>query len=86
MNGPVAKEGHEAGTAIRRSQRPHQFRHPLQVAADDPEMADLAIASVFGKGDVDRFLVGIHPHERATFRHGLSPLYVALRVTLIGFA
>jgi hypothetical protein len=30
--------------------------------------------------------VDIHPYEHATFRHGLPPLYVALRVTLIGFA
>ena len=28
----------------------------------------------------------IHPHEHATFRHDLPPLYVALRVTLIGVA
>jgi phosphoribosylglycinamide formyltransferase 1 len=33
-----------------------------------------------------RFLVDIHPHEHATFRHDLPPLYVALRGTLIGIA
>ena len=49
-------------------------------------MADLAVAPLLRERDVDRFLVDIHPHEHATFRHGLPPLYVALRVPLIGTA
>jgi hypothetical protein len=46
----------------------------------------LAVSPVLGKGDVDRFLVDIHPHEHATFRHDLPPVYVALRGAVIGDA
>jgi hypothetical protein len=49
-------------------------------------VAHLALPAVLGQRDIDRFFMDIHPHEHATFRHGLPPLYVALRVTLIGGA
>jgi hypothetical protein len=45
-----------------------------------------AVSPVLGERHVDRFLVDIHPHEHATFRHDLPPSYVALRGTLIGIA
>ena len=49
-------------------------------------MAHFAVSPLLGDRKVDRFLVDIHPHEHATFRHDLPPLYVALRGTLIGVA
>ena len=77
---------HEAQSSVRRPQRPDDLGHRLQVAGDHPVVAHLAVSPLLGERDVDRFLVDIHPHEHATFRHGLPPLYVALRVTLIGVA
>ena len=68
------------------TQRLDDLRHRLQVAGDHPVMAHFAVSPLLGERDVDRFVVDIHPQEHATFRHGLPPLYVALRGTLIGVA
>jgi len=54
--------------------------------AFDGGMPDLALSPFLGSRDVNRFFVDIHPHEHAPLRQGLPPLYVALRVTLIGAA
>jgi hypothetical protein len=59
-------------------QRAHHLVERLEVASDHPIVADLTGAARFGDRDVDRFLVDIHPHEHATFRHDLPPLFVAL--------
>ena len=77
---------HEAEPPRRRPQRPQDLGHCLQIAGDHPVVTHFAAAPLFRERDVDRFLVDIHPHEHATFRHGLPPLYVALRGTLIGVA
>ena len=76
----------EAQPPGRRPQDLHDLRQRLQVAPDAAVVPDLTVASVLGERNVDRFLVGIHPHEHATFRHDLPPLSVALRVTPIGGA
>jgi len=55
-------------------------------AAESRDVPDLAVAPLFRERDVDRFLVDIHPHEHATFLHGLHPLLVALRDAFIGSA
>ena len=73
-------------TPMRRPQRPDDLRHRFQVARDHTVMADFAESLFLCERDIGRLLVDIHPHEHATFRHGLPPLYVALRVTLIGVA
>jgi hypothetical protein len=65
---------HEPQPPARRSERPDHFGHGLQVPRDHPVVPDLAGSPLFGDRDVDRFLVDIHPHEHATFRHGLPPL------------
>ena len=77
---------HEAQPAARRPQRADDLGHRFQIARDHSVVSDLAVPPFLGERHVDRFLVDIHPHEHATFRHGLPPLYVALRVTLIGVA
>jgi hypothetical protein len=77
---------HETQPTVRCAQRPDHVGHGLQVAGDHPVAADLAVSPFLGERDIDRFLVDIHPHEHATFRHDLPPLYVVRRVTLIGFA
>ena len=58
----------------------------LQVTGDHSLVTHLAAATLLREGDVDRFLVNIHPYKHATFRHGLPPLYVPLRGTFIGVA
>ncbi len=77
---------HEAQPPMRRPQRPHQLGDGLHIAADDPIAANLLVTSLLGERDVDRFLVDIHPYEHATFRHGVPPLCVGRRGTLIGVA
>ncbi len=77
---------HEPQPAVRCPQRPDHLGHRLQVAGDHPVVTHLTGSPLLGERDVDRFLVDIHPHEHATFRHGLPPLYVALRGALIGVA
>ena len=77
---------HEAQPSVRRPQRSDHLGHGLQVAGDHPVVAHFAASPLLRDRDVDRFLVDIHPHEHATFRHDLPPLYVALRVALIGVA
>jgi len=77
---------HEAQSAARRPQHAEHLGDCFQIAGDHPVVSDLAVSPFLGERDVDRFLVDIHPHEHVTFRHGLPPLYVALRVTLIGVA
>jgi hypothetical protein len=77
---------HKSQPTIRGPQRPDHFGHRLEITGDRAVVTDLAVSRLFGERDVNRFLVDIHPHEHATFRHGLPPLYVALRITLIGFA
>ena len=77
---------HEAQPSGRRTQRSDHLGHGLQVAGDHSVMAHFAVSSLLRDRDVDRFLVDIHPHEHATVRHDLPPLYVALRGTLIGIA
>ena len=72
---------HEAQPAGRGAQRPDHFHQRLEIARDPPVVPDLAVAPLLGERDIDRVFVDIHPHEHATFRHGLPPLYVALRVT-----
>jgi len=58
----------------------------MSVDRNHPVVTHLAVSPFLGERDVDRFLVDIHPHEHAPFRHDLTPLYVALRGTLIGIA
>ena len=77
---------HEAQPARPRPQRPDECGHGRQVTGDHPVVAHLAVSPLLGERDVDRFLVDIHPYKHATFRHGLPPLYVALRGTVIGVA
>ena len=88
MDPKPARSGfvHEPQSPVRRPQRPDNLGDRLEVARDHPVVSDLAVSSLLRQRDVNRFLMDIHPHEHATFRHGLPPLYVALRVTLIGFA
>ena len=77
---------HEAQSARRCPQRPDDLGHRLQVAGDHPVVPHFAGSPLVGERNIDRFFVDIHPHEHATFRHDLPPLYVALRGTLIGDA
>ena len=88
VNAKPARTGfiHKSQPSVRRTQRPDDFAHRLQVPRDHAVVPDLAVSPLLCERHVDRFLVDIHPHEHATFRHGLPPLYVALRVTLIGVA
>ena len=65
----------------RRPQGLEQLCHGLEIARNAAVVSDLAVAPLLGQGDVDRLFVDIHPHEHATFRHGLPPSYVALRCT-----
>jgi len=73
---------HEAQPAGRGVQRPDRRRQRLAIARDLPVVPDLAVAPLLSERDIDRVFVDIHPHEHATFRHGLPPSYAALRVTL----
>jgi hypothetical protein len=88
MNAKSTRAGliHESQAAARRSQRAYHLGHRFQITGDYTVVTDFASAPLFGERDVDRFLVDIHPHEHATFRHGLPPLCVALRVSFIGRA
>ena len=62
---------HDTPSSIRCAQRSDDLGHCLQVAGNHPVAAYLAVSPLLGERDVDRFLVDIHPHEHATFRHGL---------------
>jgi len=77
---------HEAQPSIRGAECLHHLRQRLELTRNPAVPAHLAVSPLFGQRDVDRFLVDIHPHEHATFRHDLPPLDVALRGTLIGIA
>jgi hypothetical protein len=76
----------EPQPTVRGAQRPDHLGHGLQIAGDHPVAPHLTISPLLRERHVDRLLVDIHPHEHATFRHDLPPLYVALRGTLIGIA
>ena len=88
MNAKPTRTGfvHEAQSSVRCPQRPHDLGHRFEVARNHPVVTHLAVSPLLREGDIDRLLVDIHPHEHATFRHDLPPLYVALRGTLIGIA
>ncbi len=64
---------HEAQPPVRATEGLHHLRQRLHVAGNAAVVADLTAAPLLGDRDVDRFLVDIHPHEHATFRHGLPP-------------
>ena len=84
MNPKSAGPGfvHEAPPAGRGAQRLNRLRQRLEIAGDPPVVLDLPVEPLLGERDVDRVFVDTHPHEHATFCHGLPPSYVALRVTL----
>jgi hypothetical protein len=83
MNPKAAGPGFvdEAQPPGRRPQGLEQLRQRLKIARHPAVVPHLAVPPILRERDVDRFLVDIHPHEHATFRHGLPPSYVALRYT-----
>ena len=82
MYSKAARPGfvYEAQPPGRGAQRRDHLRQRLAIARNPADVPDLAVAPLLGERDVDRVFVDIHPHEHATFRHGLPPSYVALRI------
>src|SRR5437016_13528611 len=68
----------EVKLAPRCAQLPHHPIHRPQIAADLSEVSHVAFGTSLRDHHVDRFLVDIETHYRATFRHGPASLHVAL--------
>src|SRR5437899_1249514 len=58
-----------------RAQLLHHAIDRSQIAADRPEVAHLSLSSWLCHHHVDRFLVDIGSHRRATLRHGPASLH-----------
>src|SRR6266850_5387351 len=63
----------EVESSVRRAQRAHDLVERLEVARDDPVVADFSLPLTLSNRDVDRFLVDIQPYEHATVPHDLPP-------------
>jgi hypothetical protein len=76
---PIDPEAARAGFVdevelpVRRAERAHDLVQRLEIARDDPVVADFSIPLTLSNRDVDRFLVDIQPYEHATVPHDLPP-------------
>jgi hypothetical protein len=78
---PIDPEAARAGLAdevelpVWRAERAHDLAQPqrLEIARDDPVVADFSIPLTLSNRDVDRFLVDIQPYDPATVPHDLPP-------------